>query len=32
MAPGTGDALARWIASRERPPEVEAFSVARADP
>ena len=32
MAPGTGDALARWIASGERPPEVEAFSVARADP
>jgi glycine oxidase len=27
MAPATGDALARWIASGERPPEVEAFGI-----
>ncbi len=29
MAPATGDALARWIASGERPPEVATFPVTR---
>jgi glycine/D-amino acid oxidase-like deaminating enzyme len=29
MAPGTGDVLARWIATGEAPAEVAAFSLAR---
>ncbi len=29
MAPGTGDALARWIATGDAPTEVDAFSLAR---
>ena len=29
MAPGTGDVLARWIATGDAPTEVDAFSLAR---
>jgi glycine/D-amino acid oxidase-like deaminating enzyme len=29
MAPGTGQAIARWIASGEGPPEIASFGVAR---
>ncbi len=29
MAPATGDVLARWIESGRRPPEVDAFGIAR---
>ena len=29
MAPGTGQAIARWIASGDRPAEVASFGVAR---
>jgi glycine oxidase len=29
MAPGTGQAIARWIASGDRPAEVRSFGVAR---
>ncbi len=31
MAPGTGDALARWIATGKCPPGVEAFARSRFD-
>ena len=31
MAPGAGDALARWIATGDAPAEVQAFSLARLD-
>jgi glycine/D-amino acid oxidase-like deaminating enzyme len=32
MATGTGDALARWVTTGERPPEVAAFPATRFDP
>jgi glycine oxidase len=32
MAPGTGDAIARWIATGEQPPEVAAFPATRFEP
>jgi glycine/D-amino acid oxidase-like deaminating enzyme len=32
LAPATGRALAQWIATADRPPEIEAFSVSRFMP
>jgi hypothetical protein len=32
MATGTGEALARWIVTGERPPEVATFTATRFDP